>query len=729
MRFLPTIGILERLARVNVKLTSGTHLVHDMKVALQPVNKPMIYFRALLTFLTLAVACAAAWASSGQPLQHHGPVVSDEGVDIYWQVDCFDGPCPDSVMVRYNRKSTLASEGEFWHYSEAVPYHLGRITLSDLSPASNYIYQPGFRMPSDRAGLPGYSWEQRKSFESKMPWGTMRFLLMIGALAMFIYGMKTMSEGVQSSAGARLRKALGGMTRNRFAGVASGFGLTALLQSSSATTVMTVSFVNAGLITLTQSAGVMMGANIGTTITGWFVSFIGLRVNITLYALILFAIATPLIFAKNREVRSWSTAFIGFALLFMGLGFLRTTVPTFTEDSAFVQFFIEYSEIPVLGPLLFIMLGVIITVIVQSSSSAITLTMTLCASGVIPLEAAAAMVLGENIGTTATAEIAALVGNVHAKRSARIHTLFNLIGVAWMVFLMPVVLTVIGRFLPENPFGDTDSSLQAATATLAIFHTVFNVANLALLIWFVPQLAKLATFTVRSRSKEDEIARLEFIDSSIQLSELNIVEARKAVTKFAEITVKMMAMVRQLLTETDAGVRHELHQKIRRYEEITDRIEIEISQYCSRISTTELSADSSERVRAMLSISNDLERVGDILNQMSQTIARKSEAKIWFTQEQREKLCGLMDLVDDAAKVMVDNLELEEGEVVDLEAAQRAEREINKARNAIRKEYISRIEKGKYNLRSGSIYSDLFSSLEKVGDHIENVSEALAGKV
>lgn len=679
--------------------------------------------------ICLSALFAIAFSANAQaPLEHFGAVTEDAFTEVYWSVDCDADSRPDSVRVRYNRAATLAGEGEFWFFSDPVAYGEGRIVLRDLAGASNYIYQVGHMRIATDGSPRRYTWSPRKGFETKLPWGPTRFLLMIGALCMFIYGMKVMSEGVQASAGNKLRKALAGMTRNRLTGVASGFGLTALLQSSSATTVMTVSFVNAGLITLSESAGMMMGANIGTTITGWFVSLIGLRVNITLYALILFAIAVPLIFVRKREIKTWSTPLIGFALLFMGLGFLRTTVPTFTQDSEIVQFFIEYSGIPVAGALLFVLLGAFITVIVQSSSSAITLTMTLCASGVIPLEAAAAMVLGENIGTTATAEIAALVGNVHAKRSARIHSLFNVIGVAWMVFLLPFVLDLIGSFMPESPFTDTPAGRQSATASLAVFHTFFNIANLAILIWFVPLLIKLATFTVPSRGKDDEIHRLEYIDTSIQLSELNIVEARKAVTKFGEIVQKMSLLTRRLITETETSEKLRIHEKISRYEEITDNLEIEISRYCSRISTTELSNESSERVRAMLSISNDLERIGDIYNRMSIAVIRKTEAKIWFTQEQRDKLIELMNLVENALRVMLTNLKRSEGDKVDLDSAVDAERAINRARNAIRKEYISRIEKGKYNLRSGTIYSELFSSLEKVGDHIVNVSEALAGE-
>ncbi|MFT5595809.1 MAG: phosphate:Na+ symporter [Flammeovirgaceae bacterium] len=646
---------------------------------------------------------------------------------ISWKVDCSTDNLPSAVVVRYNRSAVLANEGEVWLHTDTVPYTEGSIKLRKLYSSTGYIYQVGF-MPSDPQ-KPEAVWTVRQRFESKMAWGITRFMLMIGSLCLFIYGMKTMSEGIQASAGSKLRSILGSMTKNRFTAVLTGFTLTGLLQSSSATTVMTVSFVNAGLISLTESAGIMMGANIGTTITAWLVSFLGFRVNIITYALIIFAFVVPLLLVKRPGVRNWITALIGFALILLGLGFLLDTVPTFTENSAFVQFFIEYSNQPFLGTMMFIALGIIVTVIVQSSSSAITLTMALCASGVIPFDVAAAMVLGENIGTTATAEISALVGNVFAKRSARIHTLFNIIGVAWMVVALPFVLKIIGGFMPTDPYEQTEAGHQAATIALAAFHSVFNLANFLLLIWFVPLLVKLATKTVRSRGGEDEEFRLEYIDSSIQLSEISVLEAKNQVIRFGEIVSRMSSFVKSLLTETDAGNQEKLLSRIKKYEKITDRMEIEISQYCSRLAATELSPTSTEKVRSFLRISSDLERIGDVFYQMANTIERKTASKIWFSPDQREKLLRMFGILDLAMDLMMENLEKEEGKEINLERAKSLEKEINELRNKLRREYISRIESGNYNLRSGTIYSDLFSSLEKVGDHIENVSEALTGKI
>ncbi|MCH2213760.1 MAG: Na/Pi cotransporter family protein [Flavobacteriales bacterium] len=658
----------------------------------------------------------------------HGAYVDEERVNIGWKVDCSADKVPEQVVVRYNRSAVLANEGEIWLFTDTVSFLEGSIPLKELFSASSYIYQVGF-IYQESDGSSATSWTNRERFGTKMEWGFTRFLLMIGSLCLFMFGMKTMSEGIQAGAGAKLRGILGLMTKNRFTGVLTGFSLTGLFQSSSATTVMTVSFVNAGLITLTESAGIMMGANIGTTITGWLVSIVGFRVDIINFALIIFALIIPLFLIKQPGVRNWVTALIGFALIFLGLGFLIDTVPTFTENSALVQFFVEYSNQPFLGTLMFIALGTILTVVVQSSSSTLTLTMALCASGVIPFNAAAAMVLGENIGTTATAEISALVGNVYAKRSARIHTFFNVIGVVWMALAMPFILELIGDYMVTDPYEESEAGRQSATIALAAFHSVFNLVNLLVLIWFIPQLVNLATRTVRSKGAEDEEFRLEYIDSSIQLSEISMLEAKRQVVKFGEVVSRMSNFVKNLLTETDFGNQKKIVDRIKKYEDITDRMEIEISQYCGRLSAKELSPISSDQVRAYLSIGNDLERIGDIFYQMARTLERKSSSKIWFAPDQREKLLRMFGLIDMALDQMLENLKKESIKDVSLEKAKSIEAEINSLRNKLRREYISRIESGNYNLRSGTIYSDLFSSLEKVGDHVESVSEALIGEI
>lgn len=682
-------------------------------------SRPIAWLFALI-FFPISVA-----ASAEKPINLHGSISSDEGVRVAWQIEDWNGQTPETIIIRYNRGVVLASEGDIWIYSEPIPYPQGFVDLNDLNGLTTYVYQVGYLPKGEETMV----WTNRNRFETKIEWGLLRFLLMAGALSLFVFGMKTMSEGVQASAGKRLRSVLNSMTKNRFAGVTSGFLLTGILQSSSATTVMTVSFVNAGLISLTQSAGIMMGANIGTTITGWLISVLGFRINISVYALLIVALALPLFLFRKAEVRSWGTALIGFALLFMGLGFLKETVPTFTEDSEVVMFFLRFSSIPVLGTLMFILLGAMVTVVVQSSSSAITLTMALCASGVIPFEVAAAMVLGENIGTTTTAEIAALVGNVHGKRSARIHTLFNVIGVTWMVFALPFVLKLIAGFLPSDPFGNTDSGRQAATTGLAAFHSVFNLINLLLLIWFVPSLVKLATWSVRSKGKDDETFRLEYIDTSIKISEISLIEVKRELGKFGDVATRMSGFVKSLLSETDSGEQEKLHHRIKKYEKITDRLELEIAEYCSQLSRKELSKAASDKIRCYLSIANDLERVGDIFYQMSNSLERKSASRIWFTPDQRSNLKMMFDQLDSALKCMLTNLNKDELTQTDVDRAKAIDKELDKMRNTLKKDYIEQIEEGQYNFRSGSIYSDLFTAIEKVGDHVLNVSEALNGEI
>ncbi len=311
-----------------------------------------------------------------------------------------------------------------------------------------------------------------------------------------------MSEGLQQAAGSRLRNLLGSITSNRVKGVLTGFGITSIVQSSSVTTVMTVSFVNAGLMTLVQSAGVMMGANIGTTITGWLINLFGFKISIASYALVLIGLGAPFLFMGKKKMKAWASAIIGFSLLFLGLEFLKDAVPPMGEDSALVQFFVNYKDIPFISTIIFVLFGTLITLIIQSSSAAMALTMTLVAGGIIPFDVAAAMILGENIGTTVTAELASSVGNVHAKRSARIHSMFNIIGVCWAILVFPFFLQGIAwgmnYFGAGDPFTDTEVS---ANTGLAIFHTAFNTINVLILIWFVPQLVRLAERTGKHLDK------------------------------------------------------------------------------------------------------------------------------------------------------------------------------------------------------------------------------------
>jgi phosphate:Na+ symporter len=635
-----------------------------------------------------------------------------------------------TVSIQYNTKIGAKRyekgySNSDWIVINGIDLHTTSYSIDSLAGEESYLFKIGISNDENTF------WSDKNTADTERGWGIFRFLVLIGALGMFIYGMKIMSEGLQQAAGSRLRYLLGSITSNRVKGVLTGFGITSIVQSSSVTTVMTVSFVNAGLMTLVQSAGVMMGANIGTTITGWIINIFGFKVSIGSYALVLIAIGAPMMFFGKQKIKAWSSAIIGFSLLFMGLGFLKDAVPELGPDSWLVQFFIDFKDIPVISTLLFVLLGTLVTVIVQSSSAAMALTMTLVAGGIVPFEVAAAMILGENIGTTITAELASTIGNVHAKRSARIHSLFNVIGVTWAVLLFPFILQGIEYFMVSigagNPF---ENPKEYANTGIAIFHTAFNLANVFILIWFVPNLVRIAERTVKSKGGHDEEFHLDYIGAGyMSTPDLSLLEAKKEIAKFGELTGRMSKFSRDLLFEKSRKKQKLLIDRIAKYEEITDRVEVEVANYLSKISEGELSIDTAIRIRGMNSIVNDLERIGDIFYQVSKGLERKSEAKIWFTPHQRERLAEMFDLVDEAFVIMSENLKKHSAEV-NLIAANEVEERINNKRDEIRSEYLDALSKDdEVHMKGGIIYNDIFASLEKVGDHIINVSEGIVGKV
>ena len=663
------------------------------------------------------------------------------GAKFSWLIDYDQINNVENIIIKYQKK---VEKGKPWKYSPVIDAKSTSFKLEGMSSGEKYVWQIGcLKDGSDinnilKNGIPesdNLVWSGKGKYKTLRDWGLYKFLVLLGSLGLFIFGMKLMSEGLQQSAAGGLRKILSSMTRNRYLGVLSGFLVTALVQSSSATTVMTVSFVNAGLLTLLESSGVMMGANIGTTITGWLVSLFGFKISLSSYSLIFIAFGAPLMFMAKNKVKGWANAIIGFAILFMGLGFLKDAVPDLDANSGIVQFFTQFSDSPFLGRIAFVLLGTLVTIVVQSSSAAMALTLTMVLKGIIPFEVGAAMILGENIGTTITAELASLVGNVHAKRSARIHSMFNIVGVTWMIFLMPVFLNIVTWFttsiLGMAPFVDelgVTISGEGATIGLSAFHTIFNLTNVLLLIWFVPQLVKIAESTVKSKGEDDEIFKLEFISSGItQTPELSILEAKKEVVKFAELTFKMHKKSQELINELDVKKRGKLMKKIIKYEEITDSLESEIANYLGKVSTSKLTEKSSLRLRSMLSITSDLERIGDIYMQISKTVDKKTDAKLWFDQNQRDNLNELFNKVLEAYELMISNLSGNYSEI-NLDKSVSLEVAINEFRNDIRKKHLKSMEKGDYNAQSGLIYSNIFSSIERVGDHIINVSEAASGQ-
>jgi len=567
-------------------------------------------------------------------------------------------------------------------------------------------------------------------------------LTIIGSLGFFIFGMKVMSEGLQKAAGEQLKLVLATMTKNRYFGVLSGFLITAIIQSSSATTVMTVSFVNAGLLSLTQSAGIMMGANIGTTVTAWLVSIFGFKVHISSLALPIIAIAFPMIFIKRKKIPFWGEFLIGFALLFMGLGFLKESVPDIKSNPELLSFLQEFTHWGYGSYLLFILIGTLLTIIVQSSSASMTITLVLVAKGWISFDIAAALVLGENIGTTITAELASLIGNVYAKRAARIHSMFNIIGVTWMLMIFPFFLMGVDTLTEWLGFANPQTQYTASELTqlspdqmqlreesvtfgLSIFHTMFNLSNVLLLIGFAPKLVNIATRTVKSKSEEDEEFHLEYIDiATVKTPGLSLLEVKKELVSFGLTTKKMINNIEKMFFEVKLNKTEKLLKKLRKQEENTDRLEIEIANYLLKVSAQELNPKESLIIQSMLSIGSDMERLGDLFYEIGLQLNKKSEERDWFTPKQRTSLISFTNQINDAIENMVKNLGSEWGKI-DLILATEMQIEIVKSRKKLQKQHIRNIEKHDYNIKSGLIYSNLYNLLERAGAHIINVNEAI----
>jgi len=538
--------------------------------------------------------------------------------------------------------------------------------------------------------------------------------------------MKLMSESLQKVAGDRMRNILAAMTSNRFKSILTGMLITMVIQSSSATTVMVVSFVNAGLISLVQSIGVIMGANIGTTATAWLISLLGFKFSISVIALPLVGVGFPFIFSKNVNRKSWGELIVGFAILFLGLDYLKDSVPNISENPQLLEFFQNYTSQGFFSVLLFIGIGTILTMIIQSSSATMALTLVMCNNGWMSYELAAAMVLGENIGTTITAVLASTVANVYAKRAARAHMIFNVFGVLWMLFVFPYFIRAIGYsivyFGGVSPF----ESPQSTPVALSLFHTSFNVMNVLVQVMFTPAIVKVVTFMVPHRKEEDEEFRLRHLEIGLLSTvELSLLQAYKEINIYATRTYRMYGFFKELFTETNEKKFKELFDRIEKYEEISDRVEVEIATYLTKVSTSELSEESSKRMQSMLKIISDIESMSDSNYTLAKTIRRKRKANIWFNQEIRDNLNQMFSLVDDAFHVMLGNLQ-EDYTKINLGPAYEAEEKINQYRNKLRKQHLKNVEEDKYKYQAGVIYHDLFSEAEKLADFIINISEDIA---
>ncbi len=559
-------------------------------------------------------------------------------------------------------------------------------------------------------------------------------LKLIGALGLFIFGMKVMSEGIQRVAGSKLRQILGAMTSNRVKGVFTGFSTTAIIQSSSATTVMVVSFVNAGLLKLREAIGVIMGANIGTTVTAWLIAIFAFgKFKIAAIALPIIAIAFPMLFVKRESFKNVAEVLIGFAILFMGLEALKDSVPDLQGNADALSFLSGWTNLGIGTTVIFVIVGTFITLIVQSSSAAMALTLTLLSKDIITLDIAAAMVLGENIGTTITANLAAMIANVHAKRAARAHLIFNVFGVIWMIIVFTPFLSMI-EYIYE-PFQSWVTSINPNLGKgenelmLSLFHTSFNIINTLLLVWFVDFIARTVVKLVPSKGGEDDEFSLEYIGGGVMgTPELSLLEAYKEVSKFGQITSRMNSHVNKLLESTDPKKRQKLVEKVGKYEEITDNFEIEIANYLTELSKEEMSPSTSARVRGLLSITDDLEKIGDLYYQITMNLESKNNKKVYFVPKQRESLKEMFVLVEEALEVMKKNLDTPSG-AVSIEEAEKAEEKINTLRNEMRSRHLKDVEKSKYSVASGMVYNDVFIALEKIGDHIFAVSEGIIGRI
>lgn len=559
---------------------------------------------------------------------------------------------------------------------------------------------------------------------------------LLGSLALLMFGMKSMSEALQKMAGPQLRHVLGAMTTNRFMGMTTGMLVTASVQSSTATTVMTVSFVNAGLLTLAQAISVIMGANIGTTLTAWIMSA-GFSFNITDFVYPAFFFAIILIYSKKK--RFIGDFVFGIAFMFLGLGTLRQTGIDMHlgENQAVLDFFASFDPNAFSTTLIFLLLGGVLTFCVQSSAAVMAITMILCSSGVLPIYQGIALVMGENIGTTVTSNLAAMSANTQARRAALAHMFFNVFGVIWILFVfrpfVNMVCGLVGYDVDMDRATTTAKAFLANSAklsfVLAAFHTCFNVANTAILIWFIPQIERFVCWVIKPKKvDEEEDFRLHFITAGfMKTPELSVLEAQKEIQQFAIRIQRMFGMVKELLVEKDEKTFNKMYSRIEKYEGISDNMELEIAQYLDEVSDAHLSDDTKAKIRAMLREISEIESIGDACYNIARTISRKYQGKQdHFNQKQYEHIFQMMELTDQALTQMN---ALMAGRKVsyDVNRSFNIENEINNYRNQLKSQNINDVNNHAYTYAVGTIYMDIINECEKLGDYVVNVVEARMG--
>lgn len=553
------------------------------------------------------------------------------------------------------------------------------------------------------------------------------FMKILGSLALLIYGMKVMSEALQKMAGSQLRHILGAMTTNRFTGMLTGTFITCAVQSSSATTVMTVSFVNAGLLTLAQAISVIMGANIGTTLTAWIMS-LGFNVDLTLVVFPAFFLGIILIYSKRR--RYVGDFLFGIAFLFFALVLLSSAGKALDleHNPAAIEFFKSFDTSSHLTIIIFLLIGTLITCIVQSSAAVMAITILLCSTGVLPIYLGIALVMGENIGTTATVNLAALGANTQARRAAFAHLLFNVFGVVWLLCLFYPFVDMVCRMVGYDPESTTLSAAQKATIlpiVLAMFHTCFNVCNTAVLIWFIPQMERVVCWIIKAKAnKEDDEFRLRFIQAGIMKTpELSVLEASKEIHAYAEFTQHMFEMVRDLLTIKEDDAFEQLFDRIDKYEDRSDDMEVEIAKYLDQVSDAHLSDDTKEKVRQMLREISEIESIGDSCLHIARTIGRRRAAKEEFTEAQFDNINQMFELEDDALTQMGAVLVKHKNEV-NVDRSFTMENQINNYRSQLRTQNITDVNDHKYTYTIGTMYMDIIQECERLGDFIINVVQA-----
>lgn len=558
------------------------------------------------------------------------------------------------------------------------------------------------------------------------------FFKLIGALALLMFGMKTMSDSLQKMAGPQLRHVLGTMTTNRLTGILTGTLITAAVQSSTATTVMTVSFVNAGLLTLAQAISVIMGANIGTTLTAWIMSA-GFSFNITDFVWPAFFIAIILIYSKKRKIIG--DFIFGISFMFLGLGTLRQTGidMDLAHNQPVLEFFASFDPHSFQTTITFLIIGSILTMCVQSSAAVMAITMILCSTGVLPIYQGIALVMGENIGTTVTSNVAALTANTQARRAAMAHMVFNIFGVLWILCIFhPFIHLVCGWVGFDDAMEKTDPHFVANATklsfVLAAFHTTFNLANTFILVWFIPQIEKLVCKIIRPKKNTDEDDfRLRFIQSGIMKTpEISVLEAQKEIHCFAERIQRMFGMVKTLLGETNEEKFVKLYSRIEKYEGISDNMEIEIAKYLDQVSDSHLSDETKAKIRAMLREISEIESIGDSCFNIARTLNRRSKGKEDFITSQYEHMHQMMELTDNALTQMNITLVGHKGDN-DANLSFNIENEINNYRNQLKSQNINDVNNHLYTYAIGTMYMDIIQECEKLGDYVVNVVEARMG--